>query len=106
MILVWNIFVGSFRGITIFPFIILRDKKTKNNKTVINHEKIHLRQQMELLVIPFFILYIGEWFIRLFMEGNAYRNISFEREAYDNDDNLEYLKNRKWYSHFKYYKKK
>jgi len=38
------------------------------------------------------------------MKGNAYRNISFEREAYDNDDNLNYIKERKHYSWLKYIK--
>ena len=33
--------------------------------------------------------------IRLFMEGNAYRNISFEREAYNNEDDVIYLEDRK-----------
>jgi len=44
-----------------------------------------------------------EWFVRLFMKGNAYRNISFEKEAYSNDDNLEYLKQRKIFNFIKYY---
>ena len=102
MIVIWNVFLGNFKGITIFPFIILKDKKTKDNKVVINHEKIHIEQQKELLVIPFFIWYFVEWFIRLFMDGNAYRNISFEREAYANEDNVDYLKERRPFAFFKY----
>ena len=35
----------------------------------------------------------------------AYKNISFEREAYQNQYNLDYLNNRKHYSWFSYIKK-
>jgi len=28
----------------------------------------------------------------------GYRNISFEKEAYNNDNNLDYLKTRKWFA--------
>ena len=73
---------------------------------IINHEKIHWKQQMEMLIIFFYFWYLIEWFIRLFINGKAaYRSLSFEREAYDNDDNLEYLKTRKPYSWLKYMKK-
>ena len=71
-------------GITLFPFIILRNKDFKNNKILINHEKIHLRQQLELLIIFFYIWYVVEyyyWLVKLKNKHLAYRNISFEREA-------------------------
>ena len=74
----------GFTGITIYPFILVRDKALKNNAVFINHEKIHLRQQAELLILPFYIWYGIEYFIRLMYYGNrrkAYRNICFEREA-------------------------
>ena len=107
MIIILNIFRGNFRGITLWPFIILKNKELKENKEVINHERIHLRQQAELLVIPFYFLYLLEWVYRkLFTEGNAYRNLSFEREAYSNQDNLDYLKNRKMFTFAKYFIKK
>ena len=91
-------------SITLYPFIFLLKKK-RGNKVTINHEKIHIEQQKEMLVVFFYIWYVVEWFIRLFMKGNAYKNISFEREAYSNDNNLSYLKTRKRYSFLKYYKK-
>jgi len=52
----------------------------------------------ELLFIFFYIIYILEWLIRLFINKNAYKNISFEKEAYSNENNLEYLKTRKCFS--------
>lgn len=87
----------GFRGLTLFPFVIIRDFADKENKVLLNHEKIHIRQQLELLILPFFVLYFLEYLVRLvqFKDRNkAYRNISFEREAYDNERNLDYLKTR------------
>ena len=92
-------------GITLFPFILLRKKELLYNKTLLNHEKIHLRQQIETLVIPFYIWYLSEYYIKYLKyrdADKAYRNISFEREAYENDDNLNYLQKRKFWSFLKY----
>lgn len=58
----------------------------------LNHEKIHSKQQLELLIIPFYIIYLIEAIFK------GYYCISFEKEAYANQDNLDYLKTRKWYS--------
>ena len=71
------------------------------DKYVINHERIHTAQQRELLFVPFYILYEIEWLVRLVQFRNrhdAYMNISFEREAYANGDNLDYLPNRKLFA--------
>ena len=92
-------------GITLFPFIILRNKDFKNNKILINHEKIHLRQQLELLIIFFYIRYVVEyyyWLVKLKNKHLAYRNISFEREAYAMEEDLNYLETRKIWSFWKY----
>jgi len=78
-------------AITIYPWVFYR--KTLN-KDEWNHEAIHLQQQKELFVIFFYILYLIEWILRLPF-GNAYKNISFEREAYANQNNINYLKARK-----------
>ncbi len=87
----------GYRGLTLFPFVIIRDFLDKENKVLLNHEKIHIRQQLELLIVPFFVLYFLEFLLRLiqFRDRNkAYRNISFEREAYANEKDLGYLKKR------------
>lgn len=97
----------GYSGITLFPFVFMRDKTLAANPVFINHERIHLRQQAELLVLPFYLWYITEYFIRRLtysMQKEAYRNISFEREAYANETNMEYLKSRKLFSFFKYSK--
>ena len=92
-------------GITLFPFIFVKRKEDKKNKVLINHEKIHIRQQLELLIIPFYIWYLSEYYIKYLRYKNAdsaYRNISFEREAYHHDRNPNYLKNRKFWSFMLY----
>ncbi len=92
-------------GIALFPFILIRNSEDKKNKILINHEKIHLRQQIEMLVIFFYLFYIIEYYYRLFKLKNAfhaYQRISFEREAYANEHDLNYLKKRKFWSFRKY----
>lgn len=91
----------GYRGLTVFPFVFVKYDVDKKNRIFVNHEKIHLRQQLELLILPFFIWYLLEYCIRLVQYRNAnlaYRNISFEREAYENESDLEYLKNRMFFS--------
>lgn len=95
---------NGYRAITLYPFIFVRNGSDKYDKVLINHERIHLRQQLELLVIIFYIWYILDYFIKLCKLGSrskAYRNIIFEREAYDNQDNLDYLKSRKCYQYLR-----
>jgi hypothetical protein len=87
----------GFRGLTIYPFIIVKNKNEKLDNTLLNHENIHIRQQIELAIIPFFLWYLIEYLIRLVQykdRQKAYRNISFEREAYTKEKDLEYLKSR------------
>jgi len=83
-------------GITLYPFIILRPEY--NNKTTINHEKIHIEQQKELLVVFFYILYVYYWLkgkVAGLSSEAAYMSIPFEKEAYDNHHNMKYLDKRK-----------
>ncbi len=95
-------------GITLYPFIIFRksliDNVSKERYDVIlNHEKIHIEQQKELLVIPFYLWYCGEFLIKLLKyKDKAYYNLSFEREAYANEKDVNYIKSRKFFSFLKY----
>lgn len=85
-------------AITLWPFVIFREKGFKHDAVIINHEKIHLRQQLELLIIPFYIIYLSEyvWGLLKYKNHNeAYRAISFEKEAYRNEKNMNYLEQRK-----------
>ncbi|WP_297332092.1 hypothetical protein [Flavobacterium sp.] len=95
----------GYAAMALFPFLLLKDKKYSSNQVLLQHEKIHFRQQAELLILPFYIWYITEYVVRLVIYKNhssAYKNISFEREAYANENNTGYLKNRKPYSFFKF----
>jgi len=97
----------GYRGLTVFPFVFLKFRFDSANKVLINHERIHIRQQLELLVLPFFVWYVVEYAVRLLQYKNAnlaYRNISFEREAYGNEHNLNYVEKRTYFSFFKYLK--
>ena len=87
----------NYIGIAIFPIIIIH-KKYKEDLWLLNHEKIHLKQQIELLWIGFFIWYFAEFLYRFYQHRNwhkAYLNISFERECNQHESDLNYLKNRK-----------
>lgn len=98
----------GFRGLTFYPFVFLADKDDKLNKVFINHEKIHIRQQIELLILPFYLWYFTEYLFRLIQykdRKEAYFNISFEREAYKNEKDLNYLKQRSFWRFLKYVKK-
>ena len=97
----------GYRGMTVFPFVIIKHSFDSETKVLVNHEKIHLKQQLELLLLPFFLWYFIEYAVRLLQYKNtdlAYRNISFEREAYANELHLEYLKRRTFFSFLKYLK--
>ena len=91
---------GFARGITLWPFIFLKYKKDTENRFLINHESIHLKQQAELWVIGFYILYLY-YYLRRRYNGHdhitSYRWIPFEREASDNEYKLSYPRLRKSY---------
>lgn len=105
----WFMKIG---GITLFPYIILRERYrdnsyyvTKYTNRIINHESIHIQQQMETLIIPFFIWYIVEWFIKSIIylsTTRGYQKISFEQEANEHEEDINYLKTRKRFSWIRY----
>lgn len=105
MKIIYNQFIPfpGFKAINLFGIMFVRNKfKGKITDKTINHESIHTAQIKEMGYIFFYIWYIIEWLIRLVIGKNAYRNISFEREAFDNDQNLNYLDSRKQYAWFRY----
>jgi hypothetical protein len=105
--------VLNVNAIVFYPFIFIsHDKKHFDNiklgryNILMNHEQIHYQQQKELLVIPFYIIYILNFGLNLFtffFNGKlAYRNIIFEREAKTNELKSNYLITRKFWSFRKY----
>jgi hypothetical protein len=92
-------------GLSLWPFIFLKEDALKVDEVLINHERIHLKQQRELLILPFYILYISEWLFRTVLYRDSYRayqNISFEREAYANEKDMEYLSKRRFFGFLQY----
>lgn len=97
----------GFLAVNLFRVLFVRlnedGSKPLLNRSTLNHESIHTAQMKELGYVFFYILYFIEWVIRLFVNPlNAYRSISFEREAYMNEDNPDYLKTRRHYSWIHY----
>lgn len=99
----------KIKGITLFPFIFIAESQLKGDKILLNHEKIHIRQQIELAVFFFYLWYLIEflyYFLRFKNKNKAYRAISFEKEAYENEKNLTYLTSRKYYNFINYIDKR
>ena len=86
----------GFSAINLFGMLFCKPN-TRISDRLFNHESIHTAQMKEMLYIPFYLWYVIEWLIKLFGKDSAYRSISFEREAYTNQDDLNYLKTRKHY---------
>lgn len=90
----------GFLAINLFGVIFIR-KGGVLSEVVINHEQIHTAQMKELGYVGFYTLYLIEWLIRLLVNKNAYKNISFEKEAYKHESNLDYLSSRKRYAQWR-----
>ena len=120
---------GEFQAMAFWPFIFSKSRLMSDRRK--NHERIHLRQQREVMLVslilmlvlcltflswwwmtavPFvyYLLYGIEYVVRLMVHGKkeAYRNISFEQEAIMNEHNFYYLKKRKRFAWIKYIGKK
>ena len=90
-----------FRGFTamnLFGLIFARKECEPLSKQTINHEAIHTEQMKEMLYVFFYLWYLIEWIVKLFIYGKkSYNNISFEREAYQYAGYEGYLSIRKPY---------
>jgi hypothetical protein len=91
--IIYNKFIpfNGFKAMNFFGIIFARKQL---NEVDINHEKIHTAQMKDLLFIGFYIWYLIEWIWKLFEYRDfmeAYKHISFEKEAYAQQDNMYYL---------------
>lgn len=101
----------GFKAINLFGVLFVRGNAYISEKTI-RHESIHTKQMREMLYVPFYLWYGIEWVIRYFAwsfekkpcdpNDKPYDRMGFEKEAYSNDHDIEYLKNRKPYAWFKY----
>ena len=109
MILVKNKIIpfGRYDAINLFGIIFY--KGDKPNQRIINHEAIHTAQMKELLYVGFYVWYVVEWLWKFILYGGAnlaYKALSFEREAYINQENLSYLRGRKRYVWLRFLRRK
>ena len=119
---------AGYKAMTIWPFIFIRESMAwAYDERTDRHEHIHGIQQLEMLIVgiliaivlfsvgcgwwslltlPIFFYWYGiEYLIRWAYYKNrdtAYKNIAFEREAYDNQGDITYLDKRKLFSWVKY----
>lgn len=116
----------GYKAINLFGILFIKEK-AKLNEVDINHERIHSEQYKEvtylsmyllgiiglvfgnlaILLSPlvYYIFYVFEWLFRLIRHHDAhksYRSISFEREAYANEDNILYVQTRNIFNFLKY----
>ncbi len=98
---------GSYSAINLFGLIFVKHGIHMTRKDM-NHELIHSRQATEMLWIFFYLWYMAEWLIKTIIyrsHTKAYYNISFEREAYENQSDLLYRRNRPFYAWIHYLRK-
>lgn len=91
----------GFAAINLFGVLFVR-KDAVISERMLNHERIHTSQMKEMLYVFFYLWYVIEWIIRIFGKGNAYRNISFEREAYCKETVCDYMQIRPRYAWLKF----
>jgi hypothetical protein len=92
----WFPFGKNTDAIALWPFIFVR-KGRKWNEYIERHERIHLRQQIELLLVGFYLLYAILWMFK----GD---NNPFEKEAYNGQWQEDYLQKRKFWEWTSYIK--
>ena len=117
--------IEDYIAMTVWPVVFIQKANERlYDEVADNHENIHGRQQIEMLIVGI-VLAIGLYFLigwwclfalpvfcwwycieymlrSIFGKGNAYRNISFEREAYANETDFNYLKNRRLFAWIKH----
>ena len=95
MVIEWKWLCEKFniKGNAWFPLIAI--VKDKNDKVVINHEEIHIQQQMELFYVGFILLYL------FYHWKYGYDNNPFEVECNENERDLSYIHKRLRYSWIK-----
>jgi len=118
---------SNYEAINLFGVLFVRGDAEIDDVNM-NHERIHSAQIEESMIVSFCLsaplLFMGLWWVTLLAtllgfyawysiewlvklikyksKNKAYRNMGFEIEAYENEDNLDYLIYRKAFDWFKY----
>lgn len=110
MIIIMNKVVpfGGYKAMMVWPFLFVKRKLTMKE---LRREMIYSKQQIEMLIVFFYLWYLFEWLYRSVVAAFklpptekkhcfhvGYRNISFEREAYFFENDADYLNRRKHYA--------
>jgi len=87
----------TINAIALFPFVFARSKLSDSTK---RHETIHFQQQLETVVLGFYLVYLWDY-VRNRLKGmtgrKAYLNTRAEKEAYAKQSDVDYLvKRRRW----------
>ena len=97
-------FKGS-KAVNLLGVLFVRNGATLTDIDI-NHEAVHTAQMRETLYLGFYLWYALEWLVRLVCNGfkahEAYRAVSFEREAYGHQGEEGYLEKRKLWSFIKH----
>lgn len=104
LIITKNKLFGHYHGFSLFVFVWMY-QHAPDKKRLFHHENIHFRQQIEMLFIPHWILYVFYYFLNRLKglaHNEAYRQNPFEKEAYANDHDFNYLVKRKFWAWTKY----
>lgn len=130
MLVVRSLFIPSkkFSAVNLFGVVVVR-KEVEVTERLLNHERIHTRQMLEVMVLAlllsgvfiavdkwilallfillsYYMWYCVEYLINLIRFRKpivAYRMIAFEKEAYENHHNYNYLKKRNLFNFISYY---
>jgi hypothetical protein len=89
-------------AITLGPVVISRGTMSSTTRT---HETIHWQQYIETGVVGFLFLYFFYWLKGLVKYKNgskAYTQIPFEQEAYNNEEEVDYLIHRRRWNWLEY----
>lgn len=120
----------GYSTITIFAWVFTKWSELSVRQSTINHECVHARQWTELAIasglliwvgmlifgfsawwlllssVVFYLWYVVEWCVRLivgcFSSHDAYRMVSFEREARLAETDSNYLENSKYFAWLKF----
>lgn len=88
--------VKGFKAINLFGVLFVRCD-ARMTEADYNHEAIHSAQMKELWYVLFYVFYLIEWLSGIMggkSSNEAYHAVSFEREAYSNEDDPNYLERR------------
>jgi hypothetical protein len=93
-------------GVTLWPFIfVASDVSADEKRTMINHERIHICQANEMLVVFFYLLWVLEFLVGMCRYGSAhaaYVHISLEAEAHANEHDMQYCHERRLWGWTRY----